>query len=152
MCSARQKKAFFSGNPWECLIFFGTVEISTQVVCSCQGMDQKNDQNDVLKKSWAPERLVVSKIRMVYDRFSWCHDPAFPPGSGPFWGEEEPAEAVETYGVSAAKWHPSCRFFQQNFGVAMGYPLSFRHLRWGMFEFLTFTDDFLNHHFWTDSP
>ena len=30
LCAAQDKKAFFSANPWECLIFFGTVEISTQ--------------------------------------------------------------------------------------------------------------------------
>ena len=32
LCAAQDKKAFFSGNPWECLIFFGTVEISTQII------------------------------------------------------------------------------------------------------------------------
>jgi hypothetical protein len=30
LCAAQDKKAFFSGNPWKSLIFFGTVEISTQ--------------------------------------------------------------------------------------------------------------------------
>jgi hypothetical protein len=32
LCAAQDKKAFFSGNPWKSLIFFGTVEISTQYI------------------------------------------------------------------------------------------------------------------------
>ena len=79
LCAAQDKKAFFSGNPWECLIFFGTVEISTQVVCSCQGMDQKNDQTDVFLKKVEPQRgWLFPKYGWFMTVFHGVMTPLFP--------------------------------------------------------------------------